>query len=199
MKKLLSFLSILLLSSTVFAASLPENTKPEDLRIYGDKKPTTVYLFSSLTCPHCAVFHKEIMPQLLSEYVDAGKIQLIYVEMPYDAAAMTGSMLSRCVDPEHYEQFMQVMFENQATWAGAKNAREIMTNYAKLLGLSKEKADACLANVDLRKTILKQRTNLSKLYSVRSMPSVVIVKDNQHKLIIGTDKDAIFEAIDQRI
>lgn len=200
MKKLFTLGCALLLSVSTIAASLPSDIKPSELRSYGEKdNPSIIYVFSSLTCPHCAVFHKEIMPELLSKYVDSGKAQLVYVEMPYDPKSMTGSMLARCIKPENYEKFMNVMFENQGMWMGSEKAREIMTRYASILGLSEPEADACLADVDLRKTILKQRTNLADLYKIRGMPSVVVVKANQSKLFTGTDKEEILKGITEKL
>lgn len=200
MKNLFAFGCILFFSASVLAATLPSDIKPSDLRTYGDEKNSTIlYVFSSLTCPHCAVFHKEIMPDLLTNYVDTKKAKLVYVDMPYDPKAMTGSMLARCVKPENYEKFMDVMFENQKTWVNSEKTREIITRYASILGLSEQEANNCLADIELRRTILSQRSNLADLYKVQGMPSIVVVKGNQSKLFSGTDKDEILKNINQRL
>ena len=79
MKKLLLLLP-LLYSIAASSATLPADIKPTDLRVYGNKtNPTTIYVFSSLTCPHCSVFHSEIMPDIKKDYIDTGKAKLIYV------------------------------------------------------------------------------------------------------------------------
>ena len=96
MKKRFLFLLFLLGSITAHAATLPVDIKPTDLRIYGNKNnETTIYVFSSLTCPHCAVFHAEIMPDIKKEYVDTDKAKLIYVDMPGESKGMTGTTISR--------------------------------------------------------------------------------------------------------
>lgn len=199
MKKLFALGCALLLCGSALAADLSAHIKPTDLRTYGTDNKATLYVFSSLTCPHCAIFHKEIMPILQSEYVDKGKAKLVYVEMPYDPKSMTGSMISRCIASEKYEQFMDVMFENQATWMNSDKARDIMTGYAKLLGMPEKNIDSCLQDVELRKTILAQRTNLSTAYGVQGMPSIVVVKGGKSKLFSGTDKEAILTGINQNL
>ncbi len=198
MKKLFAFCVAFLVALSVQAATLSDDIKPTDLRVYGDaQNPTVLYVFSSLTCPHCAVFHHEVLPQILSEYVDSGKMKLVYVDMPYDPKSMTGAVLSRCVRPENYERFMRVMFENQETWIPSKETRVLITGYAKLLGMSEQEINACLANVDLRRAITIQRNNLASLYNIQAMPSVVVVKNGKSELITGTDQEEIFKTIDK--
>ncbi len=200
-KKGLLFVYSLLISASVVAASLPADLKPTDLRVYGDKQnPLTIYVFSSLTCPHCSVFHRDIMPELKSQYVDTGKAKLIHVDMAYDPMAMTGFTISRCISPDKYDSFMTVMFENQMMWANAEKPREVMTRFATMLGgMTKNDVDVCLANEELKKTIIKQRTNLSELYQVTGMPTVVVVKGNQSEKVEGVNKNAIFKSLDERL
>lgn len=201
LKKGLLFACSLFLATSVMAAKLPDDIKPTDLRVYGDKQnPAIIYVFSSLTCPHCSVFHKEVMPKLKTNYVDTNKAKLVYVDMPYDSMAMTGFTISRCMAPDKYEAFMDVMFENQMLWANAEKPREIMTRFATMLGgMTKKDVDVCLANEELKKTIIRQRTNLAELYDVTGMPTVVVVKDNQTKKVAGSDERAVLNAVDERL
>lgn len=200
MKKFLTAFCALILSSNVFAASLPVDIKPKDLRVFGDKEnQNAIYVFSSLTCPHCSTFHKNVMPELLSEYVDKNKAKLVYVDMPGDPMSMTGSMIARCIPSENYEKFMTVMFENQSVWGRSRNAREIMTGYAKLLGMSNENVNECLADLELRKTILGQRTNLANLYSIEAMPTVVVVSNDAQKTFVGTNLQEITDGINKTL
>lgn len=201
MKKICAFLTSLFVASSLSAATLPADTKPTDLRVYGDKNnPATIYVFSSLTCPHCASFHKNVMPKILTQYVDTNKAQVVYVDMPYDAMAMTGFTISRCVPVEKYESFMEVMFENQMLWYNSDKPREVMTRFATMLGgMSKEDVDQCLANTELKKKIIEQRTNLAELYQIKGMPSVVFVKGAQSQKVEGTDEKAILSLLDERL
>ena len=201
MKKRFLFLLFLLGSITAHAATLPVDIKPTDLRIYGNKNnETTIYVFSSLTCPHCAVFHAEIMPDIKKEYVDTDKAKLIYVDMPGESKGMTGTTISRCIKPEKYDDFMDIMFENQEVWAYSSKPRAVMTRFATMLGgLTEDEVAACLLNQELKQTILQQQLNLSALYDVKAMPSVVIVKNNESKKIQGADKIAVMQALKERL
>ena len=75
-KKGLIFACYLFLATSVMAATLPADIKATDLRVYGDKQnPAIIYVFSSLTCPHCSVFHKDVMPKLKEQYVDRKQLK----------------------------------------------------------------------------------------------------------------------------
>lgn len=200
MKKLLLLLP-LLYSIAASSATLPADIKPTDLRVYGNKtNPTTIYVFSSLTCPHCSVFHSEIMPDIKKDYIDTGKAKLIYVDMPGESKGMTGTTISRCIKPEKYDDFMSIMFENQEVWAYSSKPRAIMTRFATMLGgLTEDEVNVCLLNQELKQTILEQQLNLSRLYDIKAMPSVVIVKNNETKKIQGADKEVIMHELKERL
>jgi protein-disulfide isomerase len=198
MKKVFLFCAILFGIFTVQAANLDANLKPSQLRIYGSEKPVKAYVFTSFSCPHCTVFHKNILPEM-KKMVDDGKIQIVMVEMPYDARAMTGTALARCLPPKHYDKFTETMFDNQQTWSSSKNPKPIITGYAKLLGMSDGQINSCLSNKKLLETITDQRNNLSNMYGVEGMPSVVLVSDKGRKLLVGTDKKAILSEIQKKI
>ena len=198
MKKILAFFAVLLGVLTVQAATLDDNLKPSQLRVYGGEKPVKAYVFTSFSCPHCTVFHKNILPEI-KKMVDEGKLQIIMVEMPYDARAMTGTALARCLPPKQYDKFAEAMFDNQQTWSYAKNPKPIITGYAKLLGMSEGQINSCLSDKKLLATITEQRNNLSNMYGVEGMPSIVVVSDSGRKLLVGTDKETIMSEIQKKI
>lgn len=201
MKKGLLFFVLCMIGLTVQAANLPADIKPTDLRVYGDEnKEAIIYVFSSLTCPHCSVFHSEIMPDIKKDYIDTGKAKLIYVDMPNESKSMTGTIISRCINPEKYDDFMNIMYENQSVWAYAQKPRAVMTRFATMLGgITETEVDACLMDEKLKQTILEQQMNLSRLYDIMAMPSVVIVKNNETKKIQGADKIAIMHELKERL
>lgn len=184
----------LLLFSTMAMAALPSSLKPTELRTYGEKSPATLYVFTSFSCPHCATFHAQILPELL-KYAQSGTAQIVLVEMPYDAKSMTGTMLARCLPSQNYEKFSETVFQNQSVWGNASDPKSVMMGYAKMLGLSDEAANACLTNKDLQLKITEQRNNLSNLYNVRGMPTTVLVQGNKTNSFIGADKNAVLMGV----
>ena len=58
--------------------------------------PVTIIEYASMTCPHCATFHKTTYPELKTKYIDTGKVRFIFREFPLDELAAAASMLARC-------------------------------------------------------------------------------------------------------
>src|SRR5262245_13310168 len=42
--------------------------------------PVTIIEYASMTCPHCAHFHKTVYPDLKKKYIDTGKVRFIFRE-----------------------------------------------------------------------------------------------------------------------
>lgn len=169
---------------------------PLQLKTAGDSKaPVQIYLFSSLTCPHCSVFHQKVLPALRENFIQSGKAHLTFVDMPYDAKAMTGAVMARCIEPDLYDAFMTVLHENQNVWAYSNQPRTLLEGYARVLGADMTALAACMRQDDVRIRVTEQRNNLSSLYKVTGMPTVVILKNGDSVKISGTDKDVILERI----
>ncbi len=76
--------------------------------------PITIVEYASLTCPHCAHFDEEVLPQLKKEWIDTGKAKLIFRDFPLDQEAMRAEMVARCAPPERYYALPSICcFENQ--------------------------------------------------------------------------------------
>lgn len=179
---------------------LQQNLQPSDLRIYGDKTaPKTIYLFSSLSCPHCGVFHNEVFPDLIERFVKTKQAKLVIVDMPYDTKAITGTLYSRCVSPKNYDAFIDRMYENIANLTYAENPRAMMEGFALELGENENALDVCVGNDLLRRKIMDQRNNLSNLYLVRAMPTLVVVNSKSPLRVEGTDKSVILRDIQNKL
>ncbi len=183
-------------TTPIVSVGLSETLKPSDLRVWGNENaPVSLYLFSSPTCPHCAVFHEQVWPVIRSQFIETGKAKLIAVDMPYDAAAITATMMMRCIEPKLYEDYAKAIYQNQSTWGYAQKPRALMEGYARVLGADMEKLDLCVRDYDLRQTVTQQRNNLSTLYKVTGMPTLIIIKNGHTEKISGTDTPVIIEKI----
>lgn len=202
MRFILAFLSVFAFSTMLCAAPVQIKTdvKPEQLRVAGNETaPATIYVFTSLSCPHCSAYHANVLPALNQEVIQPGLAKVIFVDMPYDARSMMGTMLSRCVAPDQYNAFMSVVFQNQSMWMNSATPRPVLSGYAKLLGLTDNQISMCLSDKNLQKEIMKQRDNLSNLYGVRGMPSTVVVKNGRHKMFVGTDTAVLIDNIKKEL
>lgn len=171
-----------------------------DLKTVGDEKaPATIYLFSSFTCPHCAHYHEEVLPTLKERFIKTGKAKLVFVDMAYDARAMAGAMLSRCVAQEQYEALLKVLYENQGVWAYGDNPKQKLIGYARLLGMSETDVNRCLADKKLQQSIKEQRDNLARLYNVQGMPTTVLLKQGVPQTFVGADANVVLSGLERAL
>ena len=141
-----------------------------------------IKIFSSLTCPHCANFHIKVVPEIKKNYIDAGKVQLIFIDFPLDQAAFNASKLLHCLDEKKQIAFLDTIYEKQEVWTSGSNINEINDNLKKIvkdLGINSSHFDKCLNNEIISDKILNARIDGHQKYSINSTPTIII---NEKKL-----------------
>lgn len=147
---------------------------PNDM-VVGDKNAkVTVIEYASLTCSHCADFHKNTYPEIKAKYIDTGKIKFVNRPFPLDEQSLRAAMLATCAGKEKFHKFIDVMFSTQANWAYNKNYLEVLANIGKLGGLTGADFDKCMADKTLEDRIMLEKLNASKVLAVRATPSFFI-------------------------
>jgi len=160
-------------AQSVSPADLLEPSPLGDQQMGPDNAPVTIIENASLTCPHCASFHKNTLPELKKRYIDTGKMRLIFREFalnPLDAGAI---MLARCLDKDKYFPFVDVLFQQQDKWVVQKPIEPLLA-IAKQAGFSKESFDACLKNQKLLDGIEAQRNRAAEKFGVNSTPTLFV-------------------------
>lgn len=140
--------------------------------------PVVIQEFSSLTCGHCGEFHKNAFDQIKAEYIDTGKVYLIFRDFPLNAPAVTATMVARCLPAERYYSFIDLLFKNQEKWAYDANYINYLRQNAALAGLGQDAFESCVANNDLRQAITSKARESSLKYQINSTPSFVINESN---------------------
>lgn len=82
--------------------------------------PVEIREYSSLTCPHCATWHTETLPDVKADYIDAGQAKLVYRDFPLDLRAWLASAVAHCAGPDRFFTFLNVLYEEQERWATAR-------------------------------------------------------------------------------
>lgn len=156
------------------SASLIDNAMKE--RSMGSMDaPIVIEDYSSLTCPHCAQFHTEILPQLKASHIDTGKVRLVYKDFPLNLPALQASSISRCIESDDaYFTYLEQLFTTQSTWATETNAKETLLNNVGMTGLSREDAANCLNSAAITKHILTVQNEAKNNFQIDSTPFFVI-------------------------
>jgi protein-disulfide isomerase len=141
----------------------------------GDRNaPFTLIEFASMSCPHCAEFHAQTLPLLKAEYIDTGKLRLVFREFPLDQPAMMGAVLARCAGPARYFPFLEVLFRSQAQWVTQPDVIGALTRIGELGGVSAAQFQACIADRELSAGILQTRLTAEQDFGVNSTPTFSI-------------------------
>ena len=137
-----------------------------------------VKVFSSLTCPHCANFHKNIFENLKKDYIDKGKVRFEHYGFPLDLAALNAEIVVRChEDKDKKFQLLSKIYEKQNQWAVGSDINLINESIKKIglnSGLSENKMVNCLNNEDSQDQILNERIEAQKKYNIQSTPTIYI-------------------------
>jgi len=160
-------------AQSISPAELLQPSPLGDRQLGPDNAPVTIIEYASLTCPHCANFHKTTLPEMKKRYIDTGKVRLIFREFalnPLDAGAV---MLSRCLDKDKYFDFVDILFQKQEQWVVQRPIEPLLA-IAKQAGFSKESFDACLKNQQLLDGIEAQRNRAADRFGVNSTPTFFI-------------------------
>ena len=164
----------ILLPSFASADILSIEEAMQDRVIGNAEAPITIIEYASLTCPHCATFHAETLPQIKKEWIETGKAKLIYRDFPLDKYAASAAMIARCAPEDKYFIFLNAFYAQQKNWSRADDPVRVLTQLAGLGGMSKDDVDACLANEELQDAILQMRLDGQMEHGINSTPSFVI-------------------------
>lgn len=144
-------------------------------RVLGaEDAPVTIIEYSSLTCGHCANFHRLTLPRIKEQYIDTGKVRLIFRDFPLDTAALAATMLTRCVPEEDYFSFLETVFREQATWLASENIRGALVGLAHDAGMSDADISACLSNGMLLSGVRERAIAGRDEFDINSTPSFII-------------------------
>jgi len=158
--------------------AVPANSENNILSIGDKNAKIVVKVFSSLTCPHCAHFHKNIFENLKKDYIDKGKVRFEHYGFPLDLAALNAEIVVRChEDKDKKFQLLGKIYEKQNQWAVGSDINLINESIKKIglnSGLSENKMVNCLNNEDSQDQILNERIEAQKKYNIQSTPTIYI-------------------------
>src|SRR5437588_4427531 len=135
--------------------------------------PVTIVEYASMTCPHCAAFHKSTYPALKSKYIDTGKVRFIFREFPLDELAVAAAMLARCAGGAKSIALIDVLFNSQDRWA-VRDPIPALMQIAKQAGFTQATFEECLKDQKLYDNIVAMRERGSKDYKVESTPTLFV-------------------------
>ena len=142
----------------------------------GDKDAkVTIIAYESLTCSHCADFHKDVYPQLKKDYIDTGLAKIEFRHFPLDIAALNASKISQCKQDQGLN-ILESLYSDQQAWVKGSSVEEINKNLKKFIdqkGFNID-FDKCVNNKEVEDFVLNDRIEGAKNFDVNATPTIII-------------------------
>ena len=170
----IGILALLLAPPTAAAGNVPFGEAVAEMVMGRDDAPVTMIEYSSLACPHCAAFHRDVLPKIKESYIDTGKVRLVYRDFPLGGLALAAAMLARCGGREKYFGFIEVLYRSQAQWSRSDDPRRELARVARFGGISQKDFEACLTNEPLMTDIRERAVDAKQKFGIDSTPTFII-------------------------
>ena len=179
MKKILIFITIFFSTITIVNA--------DDMKriVVGNKDAKiTIIAFESLTCSHCANFHKDVYPQLKKDYLDTGLAKIEFRHFPLDIAAFNASKVAQCKN-DGDSKILNTLYANQQKWVKGSSAEEANKNLKKFLineGIDVN-FESCINNEEIEDFVLNDRIDGVKKFKVNATPTIILNDEKFEKTL----------------
>ncbi|MBY0422592.1 MAG: DsbA family protein [Parvularculaceae bacterium] len=160
--------------------------KANDIVLGKADAPVTVIEFASPTCPHCAVFHETVFPEIKTRFIETGQVKYVFREFPTPPAefAYIGGVLARCAGeksgPDGYMAVLTSLFRNQhpqdqtKSWIFGSDPKGELLKIAAQAGMDATQFETCLKRQDLVELINANVKEGDEKYKITGTPSFVI-------------------------
>ncbi len=151
-----------------------------------------VIAFEDFQCPGCAYFSRNLAPILERDYINTGRVQFIYHELPLTNIhpnAVAAAEAARCAgDQGKFWEMHDQLFNNQSLWAQLSSPLNTFSGYAGIIGINRTTFEACMQAGTHREAILTAAKDAATL-GVQATPSFSV----NGQLV---DSNRLFTAID---
>ena len=178
MKKI--FLILVLFFGSINISSAEVNR----IKVGNKNAKITIIAYESLTCSHCADFHKDVYPLLKKDYIDTGLVKIEFRHFPLDVAALNASKISQCKTGKGLE-ILNSLYSNQKEWVKGNTVEEVNKNlktFIKNQGFELD-FEGCLNNKKIEDYVLNDRIEGMKNFKINATPTIIINDEKFEKTL----------------
>lgn len=142
--------------------------------------PVVVREFSDFQCPYCKVFHDSVLPKLISDYVESGKIRFEYSHFIIIDTNIGGTESRRAAEASEcaneqgeFWDYYNILFTNQKTEGSGVFSDDHLKTLAKMLGLDTTQFNSCLASGKYADQVAADE-KLATSYGLNGTPSILV-------------------------
>lgn len=184
--------------------AVQELSKPEidDDVILGDPQaPVTIFIFSDYQCPFCGKFFKETELLIRQNYVDTGKVKMVYKDLAFlGPESLAAAQAAECArDQKKYWQYHDALFEAEIQDGQEQNGnlnKELFEKIASDLKMNLDEFSSCLNSSKYAAEVDKDIKEGKSVMERMSTPTIFI----NDKMIQGAYPYNVFsQAIDEAL
>ena len=165
--------------------------------ILGDESaPITILEFGDYQCTFCYEFHEKTLPILKEEYIDSGKIKMVFKDFPLNGneSVIAGEAAYCAEDQNQYWRYHDAIYEN---WAGENTGWIKFTTlyqFAKDVNLELSNFTNCLSNHKHLNRVLDNEKYALEI-DVNATPTFLVFNDQKMIRIIGSQSIEVFRQV----
>ncbi|WP_121061436.1 DsbA family protein [Chachezhania antarctica] len=169
-----------LLAVPALAQSDAETPEIVEMVLGDPDAPVEIKEYASFTCPHCASFHTGAFKQLKKDYIDTGKVKLVYRDVYFDRFGLWASMMARCGGEEKFFGIADMIYNTQADWTRAGDPTAIvgeLRKIGKISGIDDAELDACFADAEKAQALVEWYQANATEDGIQATPTFIISGD----------------------
>jgi len=191
--------------------SQPSITQPYEISIDDDpvkgdpNAPITIIEFSDFQCPFCSRFSSQTLPLLEENYIDPGKVKLVYKDMPLriHPNARMAHIAAECADEQgKFWEYHDILFIEQSQWQrlSPSNLDTTLTNFAAGLEMQSTEFQSCMKSPEIAMEVNDDALE-ARSYGVNGTPTFFIGNEkNGFAILVGAQPYSVFERmIDEQL
>ena len=174
MKKLITlFLFIFSIHTSLISDSSSNEIKR--IVIGNENAKISIIAYESLTCSHCANFHKDVYPLLKKNYIDTGLAKIEFRHFPLDIAAFNAAKIAQCKNDQSLE-ILESLYFNQQEWVKGSTIEEVNSNLKSYIKKEGFKIDfeKCINDKKIEDFVLNDRIEGVKNFKINATPTIII-------------------------
>ena len=174
--KLILLIKILLIYSIFITKSFTsESDQLKNITEGNENAKIEILVYESLTCPHCAEFHKKIYPNLKKNFIDKGLVKIEFKNFPLDIAGLNASKIAHCKN-DGGSEILHFLFYNQNMWIKGETIDQINLNLKAIINKGNFGIDfiKCINNKKIEDHILEDRIESGRKFEINSTPTLII-------------------------
>ena len=158
-----------------FGSIISTNAETKRIVSGNENAKISIIAYESLTCSHCANFHKDVYPQLKKEYIDTGLAKIEFRHFPLGAMAFNAAKIAQCKQSQSLE-ILESLYSGQQEWIKGNTIEEANNHLKKYLqkqgfNINFEK---CINNKEIEDFVLNDRIEAAKKFKVNATPTIII-------------------------